>query len=66
MSNFSKCIALLKKRGHILGIGAKEGFAEIVQRHEGRYEMRYCMHEGGFHNILEKLHPKIRKVSTSA
>lgn len=40
---FEECQALLSQKCLTMGIGAKEGYAEVVQRHRGRYEMRYGM-----------------------
>jgi hypothetical protein len=40
---FEECQALLSQKCLTMGIGAKEGYAELVQRHQGRYEMRYGM-----------------------
>lgn len=62
---FDACHAELKERNLLpLEIGAKEGYAEIVQRHKGRYEMRYSLEDGNIFKdprLLE--HPQLRQVS---
>jgi len=45
MSNFVECKKEISDRGLPFGIGAKNGFKEIVQRHTARYEMPYRMDE---------------------
>ena len=41
MSYFHELMELIKSKELELGIGVKNGFKEIVQRHSGRFEMTY-------------------------
>lgn len=43
MANFEEIQEIVKNKHLSLGIGIKEGFDEIVQRHAGRYEVPYKM-----------------------
>ena len=43
MSNFCEVLSIIKDRELPFGIGAKNGFSDIVQRHESRYEVPYKM-----------------------
>lgn len=43
MSNFREVMSIIAERQLDFGIGAKNGFREIVQRHESRYEVPYMM-----------------------
>lgn len=43
MKNFFELLKLIEENGLELGIGVKNGFKEIVQRHPKRYEMTYKM-----------------------
>ena len=65
MRCFDACQAELKAKDLLpLGIGAKEGYAEVVQRHKDRYEMRYGVKDGSIFRdprLLEN--PKLRQVS---
>lgn len=45
MRHFEEIQNIIANSGQRLGIGIKEGFDEIVQRHEGRYEMPYKMND---------------------
>jgi hypothetical protein len=43
LSNFEEIKSIIQKKGLHFGIGIKEGYDEIVQRHAGRYEVPYKM-----------------------
>ena len=43
MANFHEVLSVIKEKGHLMGIGVKHCFKEIVQRHTNRYEMPYKM-----------------------
>jgi hypothetical protein len=47
-ASLRELFALMAARGVALEQGTKGGFAEVVQRSEGRYEMNYGMTEGVF------------------
>jgi len=47
-SSLRELFGIMDERGVVLEQGTKGGFAEIVQRSEGRYEMNYRMEEGIF------------------
>jgi hypothetical protein len=44
-NNFNSCLALIAERNLEFGMHAKNGFKEIVERNENRYEMQYGMDE---------------------
>ena len=47
-ASLNELFALMSERGVALEQGTKGGFAEVVQRSKGRYEMNYGMTEGVF------------------
>ena len=49
-ASLNELFAAMKERNITLKQGTKGGFAEIVQRSEGRYEMNYNMTQGIFSN----------------
>jgi hypothetical protein len=51
LENFETCIRTIEANGHSLGIGVKEGFKEIVQRHLNRFEMTFRMDQTPFLNL---------------
>ena len=51
-SSFDELFAAMKERNVELQQGTKGGYAEIVQRSEGRYEMNYKMTTGIFANPI--------------
>mmetsp|Transcript_9966 Transcript_9966/g.15039 ORF Transcript_9966/g.15039 Transcript_9966/m.15039 type:complete len:259 (+) Transcript_9966:38-814(+) len=54
LENYEEIQRIIADRGLYLGIGIKEGYDEIVQRHTGRYEVPYKM-KNSFRLISE--HP---------
>ena len=52
-ANFTTIRRLINIRNLCLGIGIKQGFKEIVQRHLNRFEMTFEMNSGAFHSITE-------------
>ena len=53
MRNFEEVQEIIASRELELGIGVKNCFKEIVQRHKDRYEMPYKMDEQEFKIVLE-------------
>lgn len=43
MSNYEEIRQIITERNLPFGVGLKEGYDEIVQRHPGRYEVTYKM-----------------------
>lgn len=43
LSNFNDIMSFIKENNVQFGVGLKKGYDEIVQRHEGRYEVTYKM-----------------------
>ncbi|CAN0232902.1 unnamed protein product, partial [Phaeothamnion confervicola] len=62
MSNFRACRAVVNAKGLDLGKGCKTGFAEIVQRNHGRFEMAFGMDEGVFATDAVRRNPRIDAV----
>lgn len=52
LENFRECQEKIKKSQSSFGIGTKQGFKEIVERHELRYEMPYKMDGAEFDFVL--------------
>ena len=48
LGHFEECLSVLEAAGKPLGVGLKEGYEEIVQRNEGRFEMAHGMDKGIF------------------
>ena len=53
MNNYAEIISRITEKALRFGIGIKNGFKEIVQRHPLRYEMPYLMNNSVFDKILE-------------
>ena len=53
MNNYTDIISRITEKALRFGIGIKNGFKEIVQRHPLRYEMPYLMNNSVFDKILE-------------
>lgn len=53
VQNFTEITSLIGQKNLEFGIGVKEGFIEIVQRHPHRYEMPYKMSEDVYNFVLE-------------
>ena len=54
MNLFSDVTKNIEVSGLHFGIGVKNGFKEIVQRHANRFEMKYSSDDNKFENLLEK------------
>ena len=63
MSNYEDCMAIIAQKDHELGVGIKNGFKEIVQRHTGRFEMPHRMEELDC-SFLEVEDSPVRRVVT--
>lgn len=53
LSNFQEITALISEKHLEFGIGVKQGFKEIVQRHPQRFEMPYHMQLRAFDQLLD-------------
>ncbi len=63
MNNFHECIQHIESKNLHFGIGIKNGFKEIVQRHPSRFEMPYKMDSPVFDFVLK--HELLMKVVES-
>ena len=52
LAHWEELLALLADRGLPLGIGIKEGYREVVQRHPHRYEVPYKMDSATFESAV--------------
>jgi ectoine hydroxylase-related dioxygenase (phytanoyl-CoA dioxygenase family) len=50
---FDNCMKHIQKRQLDFGIGIKNGFKEVVQRHKDRFEMTYGLTDSNFDFVLE-------------
>jgi ectoine hydroxylase-related dioxygenase (phytanoyl-CoA dioxygenase family) len=53
MNNFEELMNLIETNNIPLGVGVKNGFKEVVQRHPLRYEMPYKMDDPAFDFVLK-------------
>ena len=53
MSNYDELMLLIENNSIPFGVGIKEGYEEIVQRHVQRYEMPYKMNDVAFDTVLK-------------
>jgi ectoine hydroxylase-related dioxygenase (phytanoyl-CoA dioxygenase family) len=52
MSNYEEAMNIIATKNLSIGIGVKEGFAEITQRHLHRFEMPYKMDDPAFNEVF--------------
>jgi len=52
VQSFAEVSSIIKERNFQFGVGVKQGFKEIVQRHPNRYEMPYRMSEDVYNFVL--------------
>ena len=55
-NNFRSCLDKIENGGYRLGIGIANGFEEIVQRHEGRFDMQVRCFKALFVNLVHICH----------
>jgi len=53
MNNFDEVMNIIKTKNLTFGIGIKEGFKEITQRHLGRFEMPYKVNDENFYEVFK-------------
>jgi hypothetical protein len=61
--NFDELNLLIRQSNLHLGIGIKEGFSQVVQRHENRFEVPYKADDEAFSAIAN--HPQVISIATA-